>query len=75
MPPPPPPVLLPVKVTVIVRSATPFGEVGCSVTVAVAPLFTPDRLLVLKKSVFGVVAGPVGGLSQPWFVEPLVSPE
>jgi hypothetical protein len=72
--PPPPPLLEPLKVTVIVVPVAVLGEVGVRSTVAVAPLFTPDKLLVLKNSVFGVVELPVGWTSQLWFVEPLVSP-
>src|ERR1035437_6587598 len=46
IPPPPPPE--PSKVTVIVTAATPAGEVGVRVTVAVAPRFNPAVLLFLR---------------------------
>jgi hypothetical protein len=46
LPPPPPPE--PPKVTVIVTAATPAGEVGVRVTVAVAPRFNPAVLLFLR---------------------------
>jgi hypothetical protein len=72
--PPPPPPLVPLKVTVIVTSATPVGEVGCSKTVAEAPLLTPAVVRILKDRVDGVVVPP-DTASQFVFVEPEVSPE
>ena len=61
LPPPPPGLPLPLKVTVMVFAARPVGEVGVRVTVAAAPLFTPDVELPLRpKFRFAGVTLPLG---------------